>query len=123
MVGMIGRFGEVSPRRAKICAWLHLAGNVAGAAALGALLGTVGMGFRASLAWVAGGRAESLLWLGASLTAAYCALLEMGLIRVRLLERRRQVSQDLWFRAGPYPAAFHWGIELGVGFRTHITFP
>jgi hypothetical protein len=92
---------------------LHTAGATASAAAFGALLGVVG-----ALLGAPWGLASVLLVAVAA--AAYLAREALG-VRVPVPQLRRQVP-DWWRSFFPFaPAAFLYGVGLGVGFLTYLT--
>lgn len=65
-------------------------------------------------------------WLSLLIVSAVgliIALQEFGWLPFRFPRSRRQTSQ-LWFaRFGPVRAAWWWGIDLGSGLTTIVTFP
>jgi hypothetical protein len=92
---------------------LHVAGATLAAAVFGAMLGTVGVLLDAP--WGAAGTA-----LVATLAGLYLAREALGL-RVPVPQLRRQVP-DWWRTFFPFaPAAFLYGVGLGVGFFTYLS--
>lgn len=91
---------------------LHTGGATVAAAAFGALLG--GTGFLLSAPW--GGAAPMVV---AAAAGVYLASESFGL-RVPVPQLRRQVP-DWWRSFFPFaPAAFLYGLGLGVGFFTYL---
>lgn len=93
---------------------LHSVAATAAAAAVGALLGAAGMGLRAP--W----GATSFVAL-ASIAALY-ALRESFRLPIPVPDRHRQVPE--WWRTfySPPVAATLYGLGLGVGFLTYLSF-
>ena len=93
---------------------LHVLGAATSAAAFGAVLGGVG-----SVLGAPWGHVEPLLLIGLAL--AYFARDAFGL-RVPIPDRHKQVPE--WWRTfySPPVAAFLYGLGLGVGFLTFLTF-
>jgi hypothetical protein len=103
-------------RRAKYwgSVFTHVLGAVAAAAVVGAALG--GLGYLLRAPWGRGGA----IFVGA-LALTYAAREAVGL-PVPLLDRGRQVPE--WWRTffSPPVAAFLYGVGLGSGFFTFLTF-
>jgi hypothetical protein len=85
---------------------------------------TLGGAVSGALAWVVGGLFS---WLPAALAAVLVALAavtgamrDLHLVDFPLPQTRRQVPRSI-FRRGFLPAAFQFGVELGMGWLTYIT--
>jgi hypothetical protein len=101
-----------SRRRWAVSLLLHVVGATASAAALGTLLG--GIGVLLGAPWGRGG-----MLLVAAIGVTYAAREIFGL-RVPLPELRKQVPE--WWRGalGPRTSAFLYGLALGPGIGTHL---
>lgn len=92
----------------------HTFGAALSAAALGAVLGALGSASGAP--W-----GEIGLWVAVGIAALY-ALRELAGVNIPLLDLDRQVP--MWWRSffGHDVAAFLYGLGLGVGFVTYLSF-
>jgi len=124
MIGTIGHLGQVSPRRGLVCALLHILGTTLGAAGLGVALGLVGEGLRLA---AANSRATLLgsesLGLALGSFAVICGLRDFAVVSFPLPQRRRQVPESWWYTMGTQRASFIWGLVLGCGVLTFISYP
>jgi hypothetical protein len=124
MIGMIGRLGEASPKRGRVCALWHLLGLSLSAAALGVALGLAG----AWLRWAGAQLGVALftpasIGIGIGLLALICGLRELGVLSFPLPQRQRQVPREWWYTMGTRRASFLWGVALGAGFLTFVQYP
>src|SRR2546423_12691777 len=94
---------------------LHLLGAAAAAAALGLILGALG-----ALAQAPWGRLGPLIVAGIALL--YFLREGFALRAIPIFDRRSQVPE--WWRSfySPPVAAFLYGVGLGAGFFTYLTF-
>jgi hypothetical protein len=124
MIGTIGHLGQVSPRRGLICALLHVLGATLGAAALGVALGVAGVGLRwgaAALGVAPFGPVG--VGVGLGLLALLCGLRELGVLTFPLPQRPCQVPRRWWYTMGTRRASFLWGVGIGFGLLTFISYP
>lgn len=114
MVGFLPPLVQEAP----ITGWVTVASYslaaVAGGAGLGAALGLAG-GFVPAAARPA----ANLLF---ALLALTCAARDAGLLRFRVLERRRQVPVPWLYNHGPWKGALFYGLCLGSGVVTYVSF-
>lgn len=100
--------------------WFHavLAYTLAGllsATAVGAMLGWVGR-------WLGGGSEATPMFLTLTLLSLMLAAREMGWISFRLPEQRLQTEKVWAHEFGFVGAAVMWGLHIGLGFATRITY-
>lgn len=109
---MQGRNGRKTYARAIIA---HSAGSVLSGAAMGGALGVIGRSLfaPATTAWY---------WLALSSVATILALREFGRIDFPIPQRSRQTAKTWYGRFGPIGAAWWWGVDLGSGLTTIVTF-
>jgi hypothetical protein len=101
-------------RSYRTAAFLHTLGAVVAAAAFGALLGAAGALLRAP--WGRGG------FVALGVVGAVYTLREAAGLRIPIPDRARQVPD--WWRTfySPRVTAFLYGIGLGVGFLTFLSY-
>jgi cytochrome c biogenesis protein CcdA len=85
-----------------------VAGSVS-ASLVGALLGSIGHGFRAA----------GLYWCAVALALAL-ATRELGWLRFQLPQRERQTEKVWAHEFGFVTAAAMWGFHIGLGFATYV---
>lgn len=93
----------------------HVAGSLSSAIVVGAGAGFVG-------SFVAEALPAQVAWLCLAGLSTLLALRELGWIRFPIPQWRRQTEKMWGFRFGPLGAAWWWGIDLGSGLTTHVTF-
>lgn len=115
MIGTITPLVEVADgsRRHRMVLLAYTAGSVTAAAVMGSLLGEFGRLLGGPWSW--GRSALVILTIG-------LAAIELGMIRRPAPLIRRQ-TQKLWTdRFGHVTSAVLWGIDLGFGLTTRVTF-
>lgn len=119
MVDTIGPLVQVDKRLAVKAFFAHSAGSMIAASALGSWLGLVGAAFLTP----AGGVARAVtLGVLVAVAAAY-SLSELNVLRVPLIERRRQVPESWRRRTDVSLALFFYGLILGSGVLTYVATP
>lgn len=63
-----------------------------------------------------------LLWLGLGGLSLVLALREFGWLTFNIPQWRRQTGKTWYARLGPIGAAWWWGLDLGSGLTTLVTF-
>ena len=110
-------YGDRQSEKAPAALWFHLLGSILGAAALGGLLGTIGL----ALGWRALALKHGVIVL---LVAGTVSLLystrELGLLAVPVVQCRRQVPQQWRVTMSPHLCSLLYGLGLGFGVGTRI---
>lgn len=103
--------------KASIALWLHAAGNIVGAAAMGGLLGLIG----AALPWhlLPAGRGVTALLITGIASLVYSAR-EMELLRVPAAQCSRQVPRTWSYAMSTEMSSTLYGVGLGFGLATRI---
>lgn len=93
----------------------HIAGSLVSGLLAGGALGSIG-------GWVGLAPPDRSVWLGMGGLSLVLALREFGWLRFPVPQWPRQ-TQKLWGnRFGPVAAAWWWGLDLGSGLTTLVTF-
>ena len=115
MVGTIAPLVKVDRRRWFESSVVFVSSTSASGALLGIVVGWVGQLVMGSV---------TPIWSHTLLagTAAILALVEIGVLPIRLPSASRSVPQRWWLRYGPKTAALAYGAVLGLGITTAIPF-
>ncbi len=116
MVGEIGPLVEVGKRKTALA--LHVAGGLAGGAAIGVVLGFAGLLLRAAL----GGTLDTIFTVAVGAALLYAASIDLGLLPLPHLTWERQTPGAWPCALGHYPGIFGWGFDLGLGISTRIPY-
>jgi hypothetical protein len=115
MVGFLPPLVQEAPLRGLLANLAYGAASIASGTALGAALGSLGHLAPA----VVTSRAALLSLAGLAL---WCAAIDVGLARVPLAQRRGQVPVTWLYNLGPLRGAVMYGVSLGTGLVTYISF-
>lgn len=94
---------------------VHTVASVWSGALVGSILGWLG-------SRVVSHQVSWQFWLGLGLVSLLLVAREFGALRVPIPQVRRQTGKTWYFRFGPIGAAWWWGIDLGSGLTSLITF-
>jgi len=97
--------------------WKALIGFILGSVSASALVGGI-------LGWIGQLQGLPMLWevVWLSIVALGLGLIELGVIHRPSPLIRRQTRQAWRLRFGPVGSALLWGIDLGLGLTTRVTF-
>lgn len=93
----------------------HAFGSVISGAIAGGIAGLIGSYLRMPLS-------SSVLWMGMASLSVTLALREFGWVRFPVPQVPRQTAKMWRARFGPVGAAWRWGLDLGSGLTTFVTF-
>lgn len=117
LLGAFAHLGEVETTRPiyRRAIFAHFAGSLLGASLAGGLLGWIGSSISSAVtAWP--------FWTALGGLSLILAAREFGWLKFGVPQCRRQTSKMWFVSMGPVRAAWWWGVDLGSGLTTLVTF-
>jgi hypothetical protein len=121
MIGQIGYLGKVSLRVGLASALLYTLGAASGAAVVGLLLGSLGLGARWLLDLGYEAHPPGVL-LPVGCLALLGGLRDLGVVPLRLPQPAKQVPRGWLEVFGPRTVGFLWGASIGLALNTMIQY-